>query len=180
MSLPQADLERSWALRLPSGQAQVVAATLAEDLWPLPDGIELDKHRERLLEEVRWTPGTAKDGVRGELTLEEFWAYLVSLLNGVASARRRAKGTTRQPSEDDIGVGDLTAALRVLLSAELADPVVGAVRAAQAAGDIVGPDRGRRISRSRWQALAQTAHPRMRAAHEQLISVLLHDGRFTI
>ncbi|WP_048555118.1 hypothetical protein [Nostocoides japonicum] len=118
--------------------------------------------------------------MRGELTLEEFWGYLVSLLNGVISARRRAEGTTCQQPDDYVGIGDLAAALHVLLSADLDDPVIAAVRAAQAAGDIAGPDRGRRISRRRWQALVQAAHPRMRAAHEELIAVLLLDGRFTI
>ena len=83
-------------MRLRPADATPLATRLAMELWPMPDGRELDAPQARLLEAVRWTPSSPREAERGDFTLERFWMHLTGLLSGISSVRRGNAGPREQ------------------------------------------------------------------------------------
>lgn len=168
-----------WAMRLRPADAATLSTRLSVELWPMPEGKELDEWPMALLfEAVRWTPNNPPEAVQGEFTLDEFWIYLTRLLSGISSARRRGAAPTGPwSSEEVLTQGDLACALKVLLTTGHADPLVQALDAYAEAGDIVGHRRGKRISARRWRHLVEESQPKVRASRTDLILAIISDSR---
>lgn len=117
-------------MRLRPADATPLATRLAMELWPMPDGRELDAPQARLLEAVRWTPSSPREAERGDFTLERFWMHLTGLLSGISSVRRGNAGPDRRSAlgpwtwQEFLTRDDIAGALQVLLTSGHADPVV--------------------------------------------------------
>jgi len=181
-----APIDSSWAMRLRPADATPLATRLAMELWPMPDGRELDAPQARLLEAVRWTPSSPREAERGDFTLERFWMHLTGLLSGISSVRRGNAGPDRRAApgpwtwQEFLTRDDIAGALQVLLTSGHADPVVHALEARAEAVYHAGPRHGGWISAHRLRHMVEEAQPTMRAARTELISAIVNDNRLVI
>ena len=148
-----------WAMRLRPADAATLSTRLAAELWPMPEGKELNATQTRVLEAMRWTAERPPETVQGDFTLDEFWMHLTSLLSGISSVRRQGAVPAGPAfSEEVVTQGDLARALQVLLTSGHADALVQALGGYAEASGIVGPRRGTRISASQWRQMVEESH----------------------